>query len=849
MKFKLLLLFLLLGAASLVFAQGQGIVPEDRGAMGLAQALNRLDVVASVLHTGAHPDDENSALLAWLGRGQGTRTAYLSATRGEGGVNLAGPELFETLGVIRTEELYGARRLDHAQQFFSPNYEFGYSKGADDTLAKWGHDQVLGDFVRVIRYFRPEIIISRFTGTPRDGHGHHQVAGMITQEAFKAAADPARFPEYGMPWQAKKLYLNSMGNDQQAGIEINVGEFDPALGRSYNEIAAEGRSLHRTQAQGSPQDRGPRATRLQLIQKSVDVLDNAPLFSGVIHKLPDLARLDASIASDLGSLQQRVDAIRGAVNLQRPGNIVADLALALNQLQAIEARSTNEQVDFLLQQKEADFQEALRLAAGLVLDVTASDDTVIPGQEFDLTVSVINGGPLDFTTVRAQTDLPPGWDASYQGSTGSLQPGQRLDQKYKVKVAAAAEFTQPYWLQQPRRGARFTWPTVQNGALPADPPLLPTTAEVQYQGTTIAMKRPAEFRLIDRMFGEQRTSVKVVPAISVNVSPEIAIVPLGGNRRKEFTVSVESQNAAAVAAEVTLAVPNGWTVAPPSQTVNFTQAGEKASLQFTVSVPQTAGDFTIQALAKAAGQEFKVGYTAVAYPHIETRHVYSSAQSKVQVLDLVTRVSSVGYVEGTGDAIPDSLRQLGISVTLLTAQDLATANLSNFQAIVLGVRAYAVRDDLRAYNKRLMDYVSNGGTLVSQYNRGNEIGNLQIGPYPFTLPPVNVNNAERVTAEDAPVRILDPAHSLLNVPNKITSQDFDGWIEERGTYFMRTWDPRYVPLLETSDSGEPGRQGGLIVTKYGKGTYVYAGLSFFRQLPLGVKGAYRLFANMVSVEN
>src|SRR6058998_2935710 len=291
-------------------------VAEDRGAMGLSQALKRLDVVASVLHTGAHPDDENSALLAWLARGQGVRTAYLSATRGEGGVNLIGSELFETLGVIRTEELMAARRLDHAEQFFTPNYEFGFSKSADDTYAKWNHDQILGDFVRVIRYFRPEIITSRFTGTPRDGHGHHQVAGIITQEAFKAAADPNRFPEYGKPWQAKKLYLNVGGgpggpgggapgapgaNDQPQtpppGLEINTGEFDPALGRSYSEIATEGRSLHRSQAQGGAQERGPRPTRVQLVQKTVNVSDLAPLFSGVLYKLTDLAQLDSGISS------------------------------------------------------------------------------------------------------------------------------------------------------------------------------------------------------------------------------------------------------------------------------------------------------------------------------------------------------------------------------------------------------------------------------------------------------------------------------------------------------------------------------------------------------------------------
>src|SRR5437763_10488098 len=304
-KFQLLLLFILALVLLLpTTVTPAAETPEDRGAMGLSQALKRLDVVGSVLHTGAHPDDENSALLAWLARGQGVRTAYLSATRGEGGVNLLGSELFEALGVIRTEELLGARRLDHAQQFFTPNYEFGFSKSAEDTFTKWPHDQVLGDFVRVIRCFRPEIIISRFTGTPRDGHGHHQVAGIVTQEAFKVAADPSRFPEYGKPWQAKKLYLNGMGNDQ-AGIAINVGQFDLDLGRSYSEIASEGRSLHRSQAQGSAQERGQRQTRLQLVQKASTVGDDASFFAGVLYKLPDLAQLDPALAPGLNDVADR----------------------------------------------------------------------------------------------------------------------------------------------------------------------------------------------------------------------------------------------------------------------------------------------------------------------------------------------------------------------------------------------------------------------------------------------------------------------------------------------------------------------------------------------------------------
>jgi LmbE family N-acetylglucosaminyl deacetylase len=832
----------------------QGVeIPEDRGAMGLSQALGRLDVVSSVLHTGAHPDDENSALLSWLARGQGVRTAYLSTTRGEGGVNLLGIELFEALGVIRTEELYGARRLDHAEQYFTPNYEFGFSKGADDTFTKWPRELVLGDFVRVIRQFRPEIVISRFTGTTRDGHGHHQVAGIITQEAFKVAADASRFPEYGRPWQAKKLYLSAGGNDQNqntpAGPSMNVGEYDPALGRSYSQIASEGRSLHRSQAQGGAQEAGPRQVRLQLVNKTVNVADDAPLFAGVVHKLSDVAQLDASLRSNLADLEQRVASIRQKVNLVRPFDVAPELAAALNLVQQTKNKTSAEQARFLLEQKERDFQEALRLASGLVFDVIASDDTVVPGQEFNLTVSVTNGGPFAYAGVKPVTDAPEGWIITADGSTGSLQPGQRLDQRFKVRVPAAADFTQPYWLRQPRRADRFVWPNAAGGALPVDEELLATRIDLDYQGTTISMRKPAEFRRVDRMLGEQRTALKVVPALSVVVSPGIAIVPLKGSRQKEFTVTVENQNPSPVAGEVSLVLPAGWRATPASRPLNATQQGEKASLQFIVDVPPTAGNYVVQAVARFNNQEFRMGYTAIAYPHIETRHVYAGSESKVQVLDVATTVSSIGYVEGTGDAVPEALRQLGVNVTMLSPQDIATADLSKYPTIVLGVRAYAVRDDLRAYNRRLLDYVSNGGTLVVQYNRANEVGNIQIGPYPMTLVNTNQNNTERVTREDAPVKILDSASPILNVPNRISERDFDGWVDERGTFFLRTWDSQYSAPLESADPGEPGRAGGLVYGKYGKGTYVYAGYSFFRQLPAGVGGAYRLFANIVSVEN
>jgi len=349
---------------------------------------------------------------------------------------------------------------------------------------------------------------------------------------------------------------------------------------------------------------------------------------------------------------------------------------------------------------------------------------------------------------------------------------------------------------------------------------------------------------VDSLLGELRSFIKVVPALSVRVSPEIGVVPLAGNRKKEFTVTVENQNTSPVEAEVRLVVPQGWTVTPPSRTVKFAKQGDKSTIPFSVQVPAVAGDFKVQAIAKIGNQEFKTGYQIIAYPHIETHYIYSPAESNVEVFDVKTLATTVGYVEGAGDTVADALKQLGVNVTMLSAEDLATADLSRFQTIVLGVRAYAVRDDVRAYNDRLLEYVKNGGTLIVQYNRRGEIRDAQYGPYPYTI-----NDGDRVTDETAPVKILDPANPLLNTPNQITDKDFEGWVQERGTYFLDKWDPNYTPLLESHDPGEPPKQGGLVVAKYGKGSYVYTGYVFFRELPVGVKGAFRLFANLVSIEN
>ena len=839
--------FIALFATSLIATAGD--IPEDRGISGLKQALDRLDVVGSVLHTGAHPDDENSSLLAWLSRGQGARTAYLSTTRGEGGQNLIGTELFEALGVIRTEELLAARRFDRAQQFFTPNYEFGFSKTADETLEKWGKERLVGDMVRVIRKFRPEVIISRFSGTPRDGHGHHQAAGIATREAFHAAADPDLYPEYGRPWQAKKLYMSAGGGGRggrggSGDIRINVGEYGSAIGRSYHEIAMEGRSLHRTQSMGAARQRGPRYASLAMIEKNVPGAADEPIFNRTTHKLMDLAELEPALQADLEALQGQIEDIRAKASLDDPADIFPDLIEAIKLFQSIRSKVQVEHVGFLLDLKADDFHLAAELAAGITVDVLASDDSVVPGQEFGLTIAIVNNGPFEFEMVRTNTDFPPGWDARYDGSTGGLRSGERFEQQFTVKVSETPDYTQPYWLRSPREADRFVWMGGDEATLPFDPPRMPTRTEIDFGGASIVVNRHAEYLYVDDVYGELRSLVKVVPDLSVRLSPETAVVPLSGDRKKEFTVTLLNQFPEGGAAQVTLEVPEGWAVEPESRSVEFGRAGETASVQFVVDVPRAGGEFEVSATARMLNEEYRRGYRLIAYPHIETRHIYSDARSRVNVFEIDTDVENIGYVQGAGDEVAASLAQLGIPVTFLAADDLSRGDLSAYDTIVVGIRAYSVREDLRAHNQRLLDYVENGGTLVVQYNQY-DMPRGDFGPYPFTINRPH----DRVTVEEASITFVDPDHPAINTPNKISEADFEGWVQERGLYFMGDWDERYTPVLASNDPGEDPKLGGMMVAEIGQGRYVYTGYAFFRQLPAGVPGAYKLFSNLISLGN
>jgi LmbE family N-acetylglucosaminyl deacetylase len=848
---------------------------EDRGAAGLGQAIKRLGVVASVLHTGAHPDDEDSGLLAYLARGRQARTAYLSLTRGDGGQNLIGPELYEALGVIRTEELLAARRLDGASQFFTRAYDFGFSKSRAEALAKWDRDEVLADMVRVIRTFRPVVIVSAWTGTPSDGHGHHQAAGFLTKEAYAAAADPARYPQQiaeGLkPWQAKKLYIRVPTREElPKGVEpitttvtLNKGQFDPLLGRSYYEIAMQGRSQHRSQDQGALERRGPQYTRLHLEQSAVGTpKEEKDIFDAIDTSLPGIAQSAGSSArlkEALAEAQQDANEAMTKYNPFKVSTVTEPIARGLKRIRDIRAMLSSLQLseserfetDFLLKQKEDDFADALAKAEGVVVDCIADDEVVTPGQTFNISVASYADAGSKATGVSLS--VPPGWTVAEQKRSNSSTEGRLVSQTdYKVTVAPDAEVTEPYWLKLPRKGDMFTPGKGGTGIEPNAPPPIIARVEYEIDGQKIVTSQPAQFRFADKALGETRREVKVAPPVSIRVSPANVIFPVSATgMKREVTISVTNNLKEGVRGTVGLNLPDAsdgdkqWQASPAAQSIDLKREGELASYSFKVASrpDENPGSSAILARADIGGRHYDRGYQVISYPHIEPRFVYLPPVVNARVLDVkVAPGLKVGYIEGAGDDFATALERLGVNVERLKAQDLAVGDLSRFDTIVAGIRVYEVRPDVIANNARLLDYVKNGGTLIIQYNKG-EIATGNFTPFPVKM---ERGMPDRVTDEAALVSILDPGNPLFNFPNKITERDFEGWVQERGAYFFSEWDKNFKPLLASSDPGEESKRGGELIAQYGKGYYIYTAYAWFRQLPQGVPGAYRLIANMVS---
>jgi LmbE family N-acetylglucosaminyl deacetylase len=876
--------------ACVTVLRGAEPLPQDRGASGTWQKLLKLRTIASVMHTTAHPDDEHGGVLAMLSRGQGARVSLLTLNRGEAGDNAIGSELFDALGLIRTEELLRADQYYGVdQQYFTTAVDYGFSKRLEEALVKWGRENVLRDVVRVIRLERPLVVIARFQGNERDGHGNHQTAGLITQDAFRVAGDPNTFPEQAReglrPWQPLKLYMGGMRENEDWTVRVDPAIYSPWLGDSYANFARIGLSYQRSQNGGRNDPQlGPAYAYYKRLASNVtaparessffDGIDTSitGLFAALKHPAP------ANAATVLGAIQREVDAAVQAFKLEDPSASVPALARGLSTTRtAALSFASDPDAAYMLRLKAQQFEDAINTALGIDFTAIAQPagtaeptgpgatfappptmGAVVPGQTIDVVARFVNQGAADVELDAATTISLPGGRAvtitpeSGSGSSGPQETAKSarnraITFKHRLTVPLEAPVTRPYFSRASVTESRYDVTDQTSMFRPAAPAPFVFWLRYRLAGSPQTnISTPITRREAQLPYGYVMRELAVVPAVAVNVSPRQAIVPLS-MANKSVRVQVELLNNAPNGnkGQLALKLPAGWKSDPASIPFTFARAGEKSRHQFTVSVPSIENrDYTIDAIATVDGKEYKEGYDIIEHRDLETRYLYHDATARVRGIDVkIAPGLKVGYVMGVGDDVPSGIAQLGVQVQMLNEQDLASADLSGFNAIVTGTRAYAVRDDLRTYNQRLLDYAKNGGNLIVLYNTPAEFDPNAFAPFPAQLP----RNAEEVSEEDSPVEILSPSRPEFTTPNKITKADFDNWVEQRGSKFFSEWDTAYTPMIETHDQGQPPQRGGWMTATYGKGHYTYFAYAFHRQLPYGVPGAYRLLANLLSL--
>jgi LmbE family N-acetylglucosaminyl deacetylase len=812
-------------------AEAQVAPPSTGGTERLDLLLQRLAEPRRVLVIGAHPDDEDTGLLALLSRGYGASSAYLSLSRGEGGQNLIGPELGVSLGLLRTQELLAARALDGASQFFTRAYDFGFTRSLPETEQFWPPDSILKDVVRVIRRFRPHVIVAVFSGTPRDGHGQHQLSGVLARRAFDAAGDPTVYPELASeeglaPWQPLKLYTSARFSPEATTLTLPEGRLDPRTGRSFAQIAMAARSQHRSQDFGMLQRLGPSDARLALVRGAAAGGPDTDIFSG--------------IPAEATWLRDLADSLRARVTPEGVGEAVAPLAAAVRRAAADPA---------LAPAARRMLAEALAIAAGVVLDARSASAGLVVGEPVTMEAEVFNAGASPVRWTRAEL-IPAveGWTDTtlFVATAGEAPGGTAVTRRAEVTPPGTARPTQPYFLARPLHGWLYDWsaapPRVRG--LPMQPPPLSVRFTLTIAGAPVELDREVTQRVQDQALGEIREPVRVVPRVDVQLAPDTLVWPTSSGAARSFVVTLRHNGADTVAGDVSLAL-NGWP-APPAQPFRLSGPDETRRFTFVVRRPPgvDSADVTVRAVARSQrGGVFDRGAVAIAYSHIWPTAWLRPAESRIRLAQIaLPGARRIGYVRGASDRVPEALARAGLPVELLGADTLAQGALSGYDAIVIGSRAYETDTALVINNDRLLAYVRAGGHVLVQYQQYPYVRG-SYAPYPLTI----ATPHDRVTDETSPVTVLDPHSRVLREPNLITGADWDGWPQERGLYFAHTWDSVYAPLLEMHDPGMPPLRGGLLVATYGRGTYIYTGLSFFRALPAGVPGAFRLFFNLLDV--
>ncbi|MGN6646612.1 MAG: PIG-L family deacetylase [Cytophaga sp.] len=822
---RILILFLaVLFRCSYLQAQSTAVSSAD-----ILQKLHKLNTVGSVLYIAAHPDDENTRLLPYLTYERKLRTGYLSLTRGDGGQNLIGKEQGEPLGLIRTEELLAARHIDGAEQFFTRANDFGFSKNPDETFGFWNKDSILADVVWVIRNFKPDVIITRFPTTGEGGHGHHTASAILAIEAFTAAADPKRFPEqlkYTEVWQAKRIFWNTfsfgtINTTSESQIKIDIGGYNPLLGKSYGELASENRSMHKSQGFGTAKTRGQTIEYFKQLggdSVSKDIFENINISW---NRFPAAAKLSKSL-----------DKIIAKYNAQQPQLIVTDLVAFYKQLQAL--NETDATLRSWKKYALKETEELLLASSGLWMEAYAADYIAIPGNDIATTVQIINRNK-NLVTVNAIRYINQD-----TACTLTLKPNELYTLKHADKLPKEFSYSNPYWLNQKHSPGLYT---VSNPLLigkPKNDPAATVVFTVTIEGLQLSVTRPVVYRYTDPVKGEIYRPLEILPAAMINIAERVYVFNDTLPKNISFVVKANMAN---VSGTLDWQLPEDWRATSANNSFKLNAKGDEALI--TISIQPSASSLSgkISAFINVNGERFSKGITRIEYDHIPYQFILTDAEATIVHMDLRTAGKNIGYIPGAGDDVVACLKQVGYNVTILTDDLLDKGDLKQYNAIVTGIRAYNTNDRLQIYYKTLMQYVEQGGNLVVQYNTNNRIGPLlaKIGPYPFTI------SRDRVTDEQAEVRILQPAHVVFQYPNKINSTDFNGWIQERGIYFATEADTHYQSMLSLNDPNEKPHEGSLIVTPYGKGNFVYTGLVFFRELPAGVPGAYRLFINLLSI--